>query len=142
MKPGPVFIYAVMVVAVGALLVGVWLRFWPDIDIGKRLAENNCGSCHKLTSTSLTEDAPPLLGVVGRVAGTMAFPYSPTFRKQVAKSPFRWDETQLDRFITDPNQVIPQTRMVQRSERHPRSFDGIVSSANRKDLIAYLKTLK
>ena len=135
-------LWGTLFLAAAVLLAGIWLRAWPDVEMGERLAENNCGVCHDLTSTRQHEKGPFLWGVVNRPAGSVDFGYSAGFLAVVREKPFVWDEAHLERFIADPTQFIPMTRMAQRDARHPLAFDGIKSASNRRDLIAYLGQLK
>ena len=137
-----VIVWGTLVLGLVLLVTGVWVRAWPDVEMGKRLTENNCGVCHDLTVAQQNEKGPFLWGVVDRPAGVVDFPFSAAFLDVARKKPFFWDDTNLERFITDPSAFIPLTRMAQRDESHPLAFEGIDSSANRRDVIAYLGTLK
>ena len=135
-------IWGTLVVAMGLLVSGIWMRVLPDAEMGKRLTANNCGVCHDLTSAQHNEKGPFLWGVVDRPAGAVDFPFSAAFLDRVMAAPFFWNEANLERFITDPTAFIPMTRMAQRDKSHPLAFEGIDSAANRRDVIAYLSTLK
>ncbi|MBF0295275.1 MAG: c-type cytochrome [Magnetococcales bacterium] len=140
MKTGHVL--SLIMVALLALLGGMALKRWQgDPDMGKRLAENNCGVCHDMTANRKHDKGPYLWEIVNRPAGVVDYPFSQAFRKLAEEAPFLWDEAHLDRWLTDPATFIPRTRMTQQTKEHPLSFDGIKSEGNRKDLIAYLKTL-
>ncbi len=143
MKAGRVFMIVVIVLAFSVLAIGGWMRMLPDVETGKRLAENNCGVCHDLTASAENEKGPYLRGIVNRPAGAaIGYDYSSAFLEMSKSRTIIWNEENLERFIADPNQFIPQTRMAQRSSKHPISFDGIRSAANRRDVIAFLETLK
>ncbi|MBF0428516.1 MAG: c-type cytochrome [Magnetococcales bacterium] len=118
------------------------MRFLGDADVGKLLAENNCGVCHDMTARQKHGKGPYLWEIYNRPAGVVDFPFSPGFKKLTTETPFLWDEDHLDRWLIDPVAFIPQNKMVQHTKDHPLSFDGIKSAANRKDLIVYLKTLR
>ena len=45
-----------------------------------------------------------------------------------------WDEATLDKFISDPDQVVSGNKM--------KPFGGIADAAERKKIVDYLKTLK
>ncbi len=137
-----IILWGALTLAMGALLFGVWVRAWPDVEMGRRLTENNCGVCHDLTATQKNRKGPFLWGVVNRPAGVVDFAYSAAFLSIAHVKPFVWDEAHLERFITDPGAFIPMTRMAQRDAGHPLAFEGIESAANRRDVIAYLSTLK
>lgn len=137
-----ILISFLLAIAVAVLFIGGWLRFRADEVIGKRLVENNCGVCHDLTSSKQRIVGPFLWGVFGRHAGSVDFPYSDAFVKRATDMPFVWNEETLGEFIRNPNQFVPQTRMTQSSPQHPLAFEGMDSSSNRRDVIAFLKTLK
>ncbi|MBF0182859.1 MAG: c-type cytochrome [Magnetococcales bacterium] len=138
-----ILLWGILLLAALAFAVGVWKRMWPDVEMGRRLAENNCGVCHDLNDAHRNRKGPFLWAVVDRPAGAIAdFTYSAAFLASVKAKPFVWDEANLERFITDPSSFIPMTRMAQRDAGHPLAFEGIDSAANRRDVIAYLKTLK
>lgn len=139
---GTKFIWTTLIFALALVISATWMRFWPHADIGKRLAENNCGVCHDLTSEKKHEKGPFLWGVYNRPAGSVGFNYSDGFVKLVNLKPFAWDEAHLEKFISDPKDFIPLTKMAQRDSRHPLAFEGMESKENRRDVIAYLKTLK
>lgn len=98
---------------------------------GKR-AYQKCYSCHATEPHKNDLEGPSLHGVVGRrVASEPGFDYSPAMRGFAAKHP-RWTPGLIDRFITDPQAVVPKTRM---------SFPGMRDPKERAALIEYLKGL-
>jgi cytochrome c len=95
-----------------------------DVD-GKTLFEKRCTGCHALKAD---HEGPRLQGVVGRRAGTVqTFEYS----KALQAASFTWDAALLEKWLTDPDSVVPGTDM---SFRLPKSDE-------RSAIIAYLKTL-
>ncbi|NGZ27849.1 MAG: c-type cytochrome [Magnetococcales bacterium] len=130
-----------MVLFAAILLFGFWEMVGVDVSAGKRLADNHCGVCHDLTNNKLHEKGPYLWGVVNRQAGSVGFNYSDAFRNRVSSTPFVWDEAHLDEFLKAPNEFLTGTRMTQTTNKHALAFSGITDRANRKNLIAYLKTL-
>lgn len=139
---GRAMLWGAVTLGLVLLVAGIFVRARPDVEMGKRLAENNCGVCHDLTSAQQNEKGPFLWGVVNRPAGVVDFPFSASFLELVRSKPFLWNEANLERFITNPAVFIPFTRMAQRDKGHPLAFDGIESAANRRDVIAYLRVLK
>ena len=88
----------------------------------------NCAACHSLDpDRHLT--GPSLAGVVGRKAGTAAG--FGRYSAALADSGIDWSEKTLDRWLVAPAQMVPGTSM---------RIRGIVDSAIRQDLIAFLKT--
>lgn len=111
--------------------------------MGKILAENNCGVCHDLTAEMRSRRAPPMWGIYNRPAGAVKdFNYSAEFLELARAQPFIWDDSHLDRFITDPAQVVPGTRMAQKDAAHILAFEGMKDAVNRRDIKAFLKTLQ
>lgn len=89
-----------------------------------------CASCHSTTKGAPHKVGPNLAGIAGAQAGTRAgYNYS----QAVRQSKVRWDDAQLARFVEKPNTVVPGTKMV---------FPGMSDPAKRRDLVAYIKTLR
>jgi cytochrome c2 len=84
-----------------------------------------CHACHS-TGQEATTLGPPLAGIVGRTAGGQErFRYSPAMRR----SRLVWDDATLDRFLAEPQTLVPGNRM---------PFAGMPEKSDRDDLIAYL----
>ncbi|MBF0186525.1 MAG: c-type cytochrome [Magnetococcales bacterium] len=134
---------AIPLVSILIVAYGAWKIFGVDVDAGKRLAENNCGVCHDLTESQQNVKGPYLWGILGRQAGSIdEFAYGVRFREVVEASPFRWDSRSLELFIADPDRFLEGTRMAQPKSEHTLAFSGIQDTTNRRNLLAYLKTLK
>ena len=102
-----------------------------DADKGKALFNSRtCVACHTNTGTA-NRVGPPLFGVVGRKAGSVAS--FPGYSDDLKKAGFDWTPEKLDAWINDPKSIVPTTKMV---------YNGLKNEAERKDLIAYLQTLK
>lgn len=72
---------------------------------------------------------PSLFGIVGRPAGSVpGFHYSAANRN----SGLTWDTATLDKYLTNPRQMVPGTLM---------AYPGLTDARKRTDLIAYLATL-
>jgi cytochrome c len=68
------------------------------------LFANQCGVCHSLNPADPPRQGPLLKGVFGRKAGSLPeFKYS----SGLASAGFIWDEPHLDRWLTDPQSLIP-----------------------------------
>ena len=73
---------------------------------------------------------PNLWGVAGAKAGSKpGFTYS----QALTKAGITWTPQQLDAFLARPNGKVPGTKMV---------YAGLPNPQARKDVIAYLATLK
>jgi cytochrome c2 len=84
-----------------------------------------CANCHFKESI----DAPPLEGVAGRnIASVKGFLYSAALKAK----PGNWTDANLDAFLAGPQDFAPGTGM----------DDTIQDPAQRREVIAYLKTLK
>lgn len=96
---------------------------------GATLFKQQCGTCHTTTLSEPIRQGPPLAAVIGRHAGSFqGFRYSPG----LAKADFNWDETKLDQWLTNPQEMIPGTVMAYRQAKPDI----------RAAIINYLKELK
>ena len=87
-----------------------------------------CTACHAYKSGQPGVAAPNLVGVVGRKAATTGFSYSAALKA----SKLTWDKATLDTFLKAPQKLVPGTRM----------FISVPDDTTRRNLIAYLATLK
>ena len=77
----------------------------PESDHGKQLFERRCGGCHSLDQD---QTGPRLRNVYGRKAGSISsFRYSAAVRA----SRFTWDDVSLDKWLTDPDALVPGNEM-------------------------------
>ena len=85
----------------------------------------DCAACHKLEAGA-NNVGPSLHGIFERKAGELAdFRYSPAIKR----SGIAWTPEMLDKFITDPQAMVPGNRM---------PYAGMAGASDRGDLIAYL----
>jgi cytochrome c len=104
--------------AISTALVGDPVR-------GKALYQA-CSACHSVDENDL---GPKHRGVFGRRAASVAdYSYSAALKA----SGLTWDEFTLDRWLTNPSQLVPGTKM----------YYKIDDAQSRADVIAYLKQLK
>jgi cytochrome c len=81
-----------------------------------------CMGCHSLDEDDV---GPRHRGVVGRVAGTVpGYAYSPALKG----SHIVWDQANLDRWLTNPQGLVPGAKM----------FFAMPNRKDRADVIAYL----
>ena len=93
---------------------------------GNAIFEKRCTGCHAL---EVDREGPRLAGVYGRRAGSVSgFTYSAGLKK----SGVTWDEATLEKWLSDPDRMIPDNNM---------SF-SVPKAAERQDVIAYLKQKK
>lgn len=85
----------------------------------------DCAACHRLEAGA-NNVGPSLHGIFSRKAGELAdFRYSPAIKR----SGITWTPETLNKFITDPQAVVPANRM---------PYAGMVNASDRADLIEYL----
>ncbi len=83
----------------------------PAAPTPQALFLSQCGTCHTLSADEPVRQGPPLGGVFGRKAGSVAgFKYSAGF----SNADFTWDAERLDAWLTRPQDVIPGAVMVYR----------------------------
>jgi len=88
----------------------------------------DCAACHTLEAGS-NNVGPSLHGIFERKAGALVdFRYSPAMKR----SGIAWTPETLDKFITDPQAMVPANRM---------PYAGMASATDRADLIAYLQKM-
>ena len=94
-------------------------------------AYQKCYSCHALERRAGKLEGPTLHRIVGRrVADVAGFDYSPAMRRFAQRHP-RWTPELLDRYIADPERLVPGTSM---------TFHGIADAAERRALMKYLES--
>jgi cytochrome c len=94
-----------------------------DAARGKMVFEHRCTGCHAM---DVDREGPRLRTVYGRKAGSVAgFEYSAS----LPQLGLTWNADTLDRWLTDPDAMVPGNNM---------SFPT-PKAADRRDLIAYLQ---
>ncbi|CAA2138779.1 cytochrome c family protein [Hyphomicrobium sp. ghe19] len=127
----------ILLIGLGALSVAFApAAFAADSDIandatgtsGAEVFNNNCRTCHSWKKND-NRLGPSLHGVVGRKAGAVeGFNYSAAMRE----AKITWDEGTLDKFIANPDGVVPNNNM--------KPFTGISDIKTRKDIVDFLKS--
>ncbi|XP_017881800.1 cytochrome c iso-1/iso-2-like [Ceratina calcarata] len=101
-----------------------------NVENGKTLFMRMCAMCHTTVKDGKHRIGPNLFGIFGKKCGTTpGFSYTDS----MATKDIIWDENNLDQYLQFPKQFIPGTKMV---------FNGMKKASDRKDMIAYLATLK
>ncbi len=81
-----------------------------DLTAAEAQFKKSCGTCHTAVADAPPRQGPNLFGVVDRKAGSVpGFKYSAPFIAGGAD--IVWDEATLDRWLTDPQSVIPGAAM-------------------------------
>lgn len=97
-----------------------------DAARGKNLYESRCVGCHSVDDNRV---GPAHRGVIGRRAGSVKdYDYSPALKT----SKVVWDVALLQRWLTDPEGLIPGQRMGY----------SVDEAKDRMDIAEYLATLK
>jgi cytochrome c len=92
---------------------------------GKLAFNSSCRTCHSIDEGD-NRLGPNLHDLIGREAGTEEYGYSPA----LADSDLVWDAETLDRFIKDPQAVVPGNNM--------KPYGGVSDAEIRTDIVAYL----
>jgi cytochrome c len=94
-----------------------------------------CAICHQVARGAKTLVGPELNGIVGRKAASVdGYPYSPGMKK-LGEAGFVWTEENINRWISDPKVMLPQSPMA-------LAFQGVPGVDERANIIAYLATQK
>jgi cytochrome c len=111
--------------AASALSLASTARAQGDPARGKAVFESRCVGCHSLDTDRI---GPALGDVFGRMAGSRpGFSYSPALEK----SGRAWTAERLDRWLTNPQALIPGAVMPFR----------LGDARERSDVIAFLRSL-
>jgi len=105
-----------------------WLVLMCCVDAGdgNDLFTRRCAGCHALDKD---KEGPRLRGVYGRAAGSVPlFPYSDGLKK----AGIVWDDLSLERWLTNPEAVVPDTDM---------GFH-VKDAEERKAIVEFLKSPK
>ena len=109
-------------VAALSLLVSGHALAAADASRGEEVYQS-CQDCHSLDTNDL---GPKHRGVVGRKAGALTdYSYSPALKN----SGLTWTEETLDKWLTDPQKLVPGSKM----------FFHLDTAKDRADVIEYLK---
>jgi cytochrome c len=89
---------------------------------------NQCAVCHSIDGSNGT--GPTLQRLIGRRSGTVpGFRYS----RAMKSAAIIWDEATLDRYLIDPQELVPGNIM---------PFAGVADAPQRAEIIGYLRTLR
>jgi cytochrome c len=107
----------------------------PSQELGKEVASeqqvfnNACRTCHTIKEGD-NRQGPNLHKIIGRKAGSLPdYNYS----SAIKGAGFVWDEEKLERFIANPDEVVPGNNM--------KPYSGLASTDDRTKVIAFLKSV-
>lgn len=100
-----------------------------DAAAGKKVFMR-CAACHTVDASAAPKMGPTLAGVMNRKAATVK---GGKFSPAMKKSGIVWNDKTLDTWLAKPVAMVPGTSM---------AFAGLSNEQQRRDLIAYLKTIK
>jgi cytochrome c len=92
---------------------------------GKLAFNGSCRTCHSVKEGD-NRLGPNLHDIIGREAGSAEYSYSPA----MAASDIEWDAETLDRFIKQPDAVVPGNNM--------KPYGGISDAEVRASIVDYL----
>jgi cytochrome c len=112
--------------AAAGFLLGAGPSLAQDVAKCSDVFQSRCSQCHVLSGVG---QGPSLIGVFGRQAAALpGYPYSDALKA----SGLIWTAANLDAFVQGPTKLVPGTAM----------RVVVADPADRRDLIAYLATLK
>jgi cytochrome c len=96
---------------------------------GQLVFNNACRTCHT-TKEGDNRLGPHLYKIVGRKAGSLPnYDYSSAMKS----ADFIWDEAKLNRFITNPDEMVPGNNM--------KPYGGLASADDRAKILTFLRSL-
>jgi len=117
----------VYVIAAALVVASAGPSFAQDAAAGAGVFKRLCFPCHDAGPGAKVKLGPPLNGLDGRQAGTIpGFNYSDANKN----SGIKWTDATFAKYITNPMQQMPGTRM---------AFAGVRNEADIANLWAYLK---
>jgi cytochrome c len=119
--------YPLLAAAMGCALITVAASVAEEAPAASA-SFKQCAICHSVDGSNGT--GPTLRGVIGRRSGTVpGFRYS----RAMKSAAIMWDEGSLDRYLTNPQGLVPGNIM---------PFSGVPDDLMRAEIIAYLKTFR
>jgi cytochrome c len=117
-------------IAVVVLLAGLTAASAAEpANDGKTAFNNYCRTCHS-TKAQDNRLGPSLRGIVGAKAGQAAG-YA-NYSQGLKQSGLTWDAATLDRYLADPEAVVPNNNM--------KPYKGIPDATVRRRIIEFLKS--
>jgi len=125
------FLWGIGMVAAAILLASMAVATAADgANAGEAAFNNNCRTCHSAKQGD-NRLGPSLHGIVGAKAGSQSG--YPSYSGALKGSGITWDAATLDRFIANPDDVVPNNNM--------KPFKGVPDAAIRKRIVDYLSSV-
>jgi len=106
------------------------VRQGNDAISGQQVFNNACRTCHT-TKEGDNRLGPHLHKIIGRKAGSLPnYGYSSSMKG----AGFVWDKEKLERFIANPDEMVPGNSM--------KPYGGLASADRRAKVIGFLQSLK
>jgi cytochrome c len=130
------FLWGIGLVAATILLASMAVATAADAGVGANAApaksgeaafNSNCRTCHSAKPGD-NRLGPSLHGIVGAKAGSR--PGYPNYSGAMKGAGITWDSATLDRFIANPDSVVPNNNM--------KPFNGVPDPQVRKSIVDYL----
>ena len=100
-----------------------------DAASGQQLFNNACRTCHT-TKEGDNRVGPHLYKIIGRKAGSLPdYGYSSVLKN----AGFVWDEEKLERFIANPDELVPGNSM--------KPYSGLASTDDRARIVSFLRSV-
>ena len=100
-----------------------------DAATGQLVFNNACRTCHT-TRKGDNRLGPHLNKIIGRKAGSLPdYGYSSAMKS----ADFVWDEAKLNRFIANPDDIVPGNNM--------KPYGGLASAEDRAKILTFLRSL-
>jgi cytochrome c len=100
-----------------------------DAASGQQVFNNACRTCHT-TKEGDNRLGPHLYKIIGRKAGSLPdYGYSSALKG----ADFVWDEEKLERFIANPDELVPGNSM--------KPYSGLASTDDRARIVSFLRSV-
>jgi cytochrome c len=100
-----------------------------DAASGQQVFNNACRTCHT-TKEGDNRLGPHLNKIIGRKAGSLPdYGYSSALKG----ADFVWDEAKLERFIANPDELVPGNNM--------KPYSGLASIDDRARIVSFLRSV-
>jgi cytochrome c len=100
----------------------------PSAGKGELAFNNHCRTCHSIKPDDHRQ-GPSLHGIVGAEAGSTGYA---AYSEGMKNSDVTWDEPTLDKFIENPDQVIPNNKM--------KPYTGLTDEGVRQQIVDFLES--